>query len=120
MCCIFLPLTISHDRIFTGAEWFIKYLKIAKSVSLHGITFDSHSSSGIMKIYGSRTQAYVGEQFVTGHQFLIIQFMPFLDCCRLISVLKFVTCSGKGSLAVGSFEVKSGTQNMSGMLNRKN
>lgn len=56
-----------------------------------------------MKIYGSRTQAYVGEQLVMRDQFPIIQFMPFFRLPWTHSVLKFVTFSGKKSLAVGSF-----------------
>lgn len=50
-----------------------------------------------MKIYGFRTQAYVGEQFVIKDQFLVIQFMPFLGGCRLTQVLQFVVFSGKKS-----------------------
>lgn len=43
-----------------------------------------------MKIYGSRTQAYVGEQLVMRDQFPIIQFMPFLDCHGLIQYLNLL------------------------------
>lgn len=55
-----------------------------------------------MKICGFRTQAYVGEQFVIRDLFLVIQFMPFLDGCRLTKYFNLLF-SVERSLAVDSF-----------------
>lgn len=55
-----------------------------------------------MKIYGFRTQAYVGEQFVIRDQFLVIQFMPFFGGCRLNQYFNLLF-SVERSLAVDSF-----------------
>lgn len=59
--------------------------------------------SSIMRIYGFRTQAYVGEQFVIRDQFLVIQYMPFLDGYRLTQYLQFVVFSGKKSCSRQDF-----------------
>lgn len=55
-----------------------------------------------MKIYGFRTQAYVGEQFVIRDLFLVRQLMPFLDGCRLTQYFSLLF-SVERSLAVDGF-----------------
>lgn len=44
----------------------------------------------------------MGEQFLIRDRFLVIQFMPFVDGCRLIQYFSLLF-SVERSLAVGSF-----------------